>query len=183
MSNEDCNIEILGQKLSYPSTWHGTAAILIVCICIVAVAFVFKEWATPENLDATRGLLYKTSKKQEDVNRGLVDRIDNLTKKVSALEINNIEAESPNNSGPSGTNRTELEEAKKNALRERLEVINLRKKLSDQKLTRLKEIAPGIKPEKVIEQQIHAARKEQEEQMEQAEQIESQFHSASGTAN
>ena len=56
MSESSCSIEMLGQKLSYPTTWHGTAAAPSVCVAISAITYMVRGWATPDTLTALRGI-------------------------------------------------------------------------------------------------------------------------------
>ena len=81
------NIEILGQKLSYPTTWHGTTAVLFLCIALVIIALLFKGWATPDTINAVKGL-YADASVQDEVNQQLLKKIKLLTERINTLESN-----------------------------------------------------------------------------------------------
>jgi len=67
------SIEVLGQKFSYPSTWHGTVSILIVCASISFIAYALE----PEQINSYGGWFGSESDKK--IEEGLVD----LNKKQS----------------------------------------------------------------------------------------------------
>jgi len=66
------SIDILGQKFSYPSTWQGVVAVLVICCAVVALAYIFDgeriravgdavAVANRDALDASKEALEKAS--------------------------------------------------------------------------------------------------------------------------
>lgn len=82
---EDQRIEILGQKLAYPTTVYGTTAVLFLCIALVIIAKIAADWASPEALAEARALLAdETAKSSEiaSVNAELLSQISTLQTKL-----------------------------------------------------------------------------------------------------
>ena len=79
------HIEVLGQKLSYPTTVYGCVAVLFFCIALVSVAKIAADWATPEALSEVRSLLAdETAKSAEiaDLNEELLYQVSELQTKL-----------------------------------------------------------------------------------------------------
>ena len=79
------SIEILGQKFSYPSTWQGTASILIVGATICFIAWTLE----PQQINAYVNGISPSNKETESklvaVNKSLTDEVVNLRKQVLDL--------------------------------------------------------------------------------------------------
>ncbi len=99
---EDQRIEILGQKLAYPTTVYGTTAVLFLCIALVIIAKIAADWASPEALAEARALLAdETAKSSEisSVNAELLSQIATLQTKLlqqsSTSSVSSNAAEAP----------------------------------------------------------------------------------------
>lgn len=57
------------------------------CTALVVIAFVFMGWATPDTINAVKGL-YADASKQDEVNQKLLSNIRTLTERINALENN-----------------------------------------------------------------------------------------------
>lgn len=68
-------IGILGQKLSYPTTWHGKASVLVVGSAITIITVLLVGWATPEVLRGIKGL-NSTSEQQQTINSNFVTELN-----------------------------------------------------------------------------------------------------------
>jgi len=79
--------EIMGQKLAYPSTWQGAATVFSICVAFVLIAYIFKAWATPDNINALKGL-YAGTAVQDKLNEELVKKVQSLTERIALLENN-----------------------------------------------------------------------------------------------
>ncbi|QLE97464.1 hypothetical protein [Neptunomonas phycophila] len=85
------SIEILGQKLSYPSNWHGVAAVFIVCSSIVAISYFLDEkriGAIGKAVAGVKSALQESEasniKAQETI-KNQAQEIENLTQALSEL--------------------------------------------------------------------------------------------------
>ena len=82
---DDSRIEILGQKLAYPSTVYGAFAVGFVSLALVLIAWIVASWATPEALSATRTLLAQEAEKNSEivaVNKELLSQLEELESKL-----------------------------------------------------------------------------------------------------
>ncbi|MDR2208546.1 MAG: hypothetical protein LBE22_06210 [Azoarcus sp.] len=129
-------IEILGQRFSYPTSWHGTAAVLAVCVSLVVVVFVVKDWATPEVLDKLRGIA-DYSEEQDETTKDLVETVAKLT-----AQINELEGRVPQESA-TGSNAAESNKVKIGRLQREIDISKLRERLATQNLLRPRPISPS----------------------------------------
>lgn len=175
MSEENYNIEILGQKLSYPTTWQGAAAVLILCIALTAIAYIAKGWATPEVISGLAGL-NTTTKQQEGINNSLLDNINKLSVKVASLELNLIKATKKVDAGESGEpTQAEADSLKREVEKRQFEISRLREKIAVQSLVRLQRVAPIVQSEPVIQQQIQQQQQVQQQQQQIQEQLQEKW--------
>ena len=173
----DNTIEIFGQKLSYPTTWHGASAVLVVCIAITVIAVIAKGWATPEVIRGLNGL-NETSKEQESINVSLVNNIEALSAKLENLEARfgnaaeegeEIAAGAPASTPDMGTGRD------RQSLEHQLELSKLKGQLANQSLIRLKQVAPVVQPDQALQQQVQQFEQIQQTQQFQQQQIQQQI--------
>lgn len=87
------SIEILGQKLSYPDSWHGVASVFFVCSCIVLLAYVIDEQrigaigdAVANTKSAVNSSTEKTLSEARVTIANQVKEIENMTKAIKQME-------------------------------------------------------------------------------------------------
>ena len=87
------SIEILGQKLSYPSSWHGVVSVFFVCSCLVLLAYVIDEnriGAIGDAVASTRSAVNSSTEKTLSEARvtiaNQVKEIENMTKAIKQVE-------------------------------------------------------------------------------------------------
>jgi hypothetical protein len=100
------SIEILGQKFSYPTTWQGTASILVVCLALVAIAFIFDG----ERIKAIGDVIDSASKATID------DALQkaNTTITNQANEISQLTETLASLKGPTGQTNTSMPSTNEN---------------------------------------------------------------------
>ncbi len=168
MAEENYNIEIFGQKFSYPTTWQGTAAVVFVCIALTAIAYIARGWATPEILNGLAGL-NTTTKQQEGINNSLLDEINKLSEKVDSLGLNVSKDVGDAESGQQ--TEAEIDTLRLKASKREFQISRLREEIAEQSLARLQAVAPIVQPKSVIKQQV-----EQQEQVQlQQQQIQEEL--------
>lgn len=156
----DGTIEVLGQKLSYPTNWQGVAAVTVVCVAFTVIAYIAKGWATPEVLQGLSGLA-STTKEQESINKNLLSNIEQLSAKIVALE--KAAAGAQISSTPAAAKESEDAVARR-ALEQQLSISKLREQLADQRLTRLQKVTPIVQPEQDIQRQVQQVQNIQQQQ-------------------
>jgi hypothetical protein len=129
-------IEILGQKLSYPTSWHGTAAVLIVCVSLVVVVFIVKDWATPEVLDKLKGIA-DYSEEQDETTKDLVETVAKLTAQLNELEGKMSKG------NVTGSNVAESKKVKIGQIQREIDISKLRERLAAQNLLRSRTFSPS----------------------------------------
>ncbi len=150
----DDNIEILGQKLSYPKTWHGMMAVLFVCITFFAIAYLVKGWATPEILRGLKGL-NATSEEQEKINTKIIGQLDTLTKRITSVETNAITISNNSESTTTGSkDKPDKSKIQYNSLLQFLELSKLKEDVNNQSLSRLENVALIVEPASLVNQKI-----------------------------
>lgn len=153
----DGSIEILGQKLAYPTSWHGTAAVLAVCVSLVVVASFAKDWATPEVLDKLKGIA-SYSEEQDKTTKELVEAVAKLT-----LQLNELESR-VSKGAVKGSNAAESNEIKIGQIQRQIELSRLRERLATQKLLKYATISPLVDSETDLSQQVQQLQKQQSQQ-------------------
>lgn len=151
MSND--TIEILGQKLSYPTTWYGTVSVFAVCLTIAAIFFMAKGWATPENMNELKGII-NYSENQKDVADTLVRSVDDINNKITDLESKLIKLSS--NNDPLLKKEIEVGQV----LRE-IDISKLKEQNARQNYTWSENVAPLVFPAQDFSQKIELFKQEQ----------------------
>jgi len=164
----DGSIEILGQKLAYPTTWYATVAVMIVCVALVIIAYLAKGWATPEILDGIKGIT-NFSAEQEKTITGLVENVEKLSIQMNALEqkVANAGTESLDESAKAALTKNQLERG--------LSISRLKEQLTNQSIVRLQEVVLAVKSEPKIEQQVQQYQIQQQQEVQQQQQIQDQL--------
>jgi hypothetical protein len=153
----DGSIEILGQKLAYPTSWHGTATVLTVCVSLVIVAFIAKGWATPEVIDKLKGIA-NYSEEQDKTTKDLVETVSRLTLQLGELE------DKVSKGVATSSNATERNKVKAGQIQRQIELSKLRERLAAQNLSKSATISPLVNPEIDFSQQIQQFQQQQSQQ-------------------
>lgn len=81
------SIEFLGQKVSYPTTWHGTVAVLIVCVCVAFLGYSLDK----ERIDSWSGVVNNNAEKAYNDALLTINKKDQqiqvLTNKITELTL------------------------------------------------------------------------------------------------
>ncbi len=87
-------VEIFGQRFSYPTSWHGVAAVAVIGLTIGGVVYLTTKWASPKELQALTDSTKKTQattavsiSKQAAVNQATNSAVQDLNKKIEELEL------------------------------------------------------------------------------------------------
>jgi hypothetical protein len=151
------SIEILGQKLAYPTSRHGTAAVLAVCVSLVFIASFAKDWATPEVLDKLKGIA-SYSEEQDKTTKELVETVAKLT-----LQLNELEGK-VSKGAAKGSNAAESKEFKIGQIQRQIELSKLRERFATQNLLRHATISPLVNSETDLLQQVQQLQRQQSQQ-------------------
>jgi len=138
------NIEILGQKLSYPETWHGMIAVLLVCLTLFGITSITLGWATPEILQGLKGLT-ETSMVQQKVNEDLLVNIRLLSTRIQELEHQIISNKtSKTSAGGNKSNPTQVLINRENIVKQAQALATLNKSITLQNKMRTQLVLPYL---------------------------------------
>lgn len=150
----DGTIEILGQKLSYPTSWHGTAAVAIVCGALVAILFIVKGWATPETLDKLKDVV-NYSQVQGATTENLVNTVAKLNERISAIESKQIVK-----------NDRQIGTVKVDQLQSQIDISKLKEQVAKQNVIKYSSVAPLVSPD--VDQTDQIQKYKQQEMLEKS---------------
>ena len=119
----DNTIEVLGQKLSYPTTWQGTAAVLIVCVCMAFLAYTL----TPSQIDSYANLL--EGKTEQKINDELLNTNNQLNTQIEELQSQVLQL----------SEHAQIEKKEKQKIAKNLETLRHNREQSYTKLAELQE--------------------------------------------
>lgn|GEM_PF-6095438 len=163
----DGTIEILGQKLAYPTSWHGTAAVFVVCISLIGISFIAKGWATPEILDKLRGVA-NYSEEQDKTIKELVETSAKLTAQLSELEGRLAE-------GDAAIGSATENEIKIGQIERQIDISKLREQLATQNLFKSSTISPLVNPSSDFSQQAQLFQQQQTQQQQLQQDLSSEL--------
>ncbi len=84
-------IEILGQKLSYPTTIHGAVAVSFFFVAVVLTFYLFTQWATPKEVFELQVLINKVNDEVSTESKRNVELQQTINKRDKTIQQLKIE--------------------------------------------------------------------------------------------